>query len=97
MERDHISQRAATSGRRLLAALQEALGNHSEVVSIRGLGLMVGIELNRQCAELVGRALEEQRLLITVTRGTSLRLLPPLICEDSQIDDIAARVSRLLS
>ncbi|WP_347927235.1 aspartate aminotransferase family protein [Pseudomonas helvetica] len=97
MERDHLPQRAATSGRRLLAALQEALGNHSEVVSIRGLGLMVGIELNRQCAELVGRALDEQRLLITVTRGTTLRLLPPLICEDSQIDDIAARVSRLLS
>ncbi|WP_030129683.1 aspartate aminotransferase family protein [Pseudomonas sp. QTF5] len=97
MERDHIPQRAATSGRRLLAALQEALGNHSEVVSIRGLGLMVGIELNRQCAELVGRARDEQRLLITVTRGTTLRLLPPLICEDSQIDDIAARVIRLLS
>lgn len=97
MERDHIPQRAATSGRRLLAALQEALGNHSEVVSIRGLGLMVGIELNRQCAELVGRARDEQRLLITVTRGTTLRLLPPLICEDSQIDDIAVRVTRLFS
>ena len=97
MERDHIPQRAATSGRRLLAALQEALGNHREVVSIRGLGLMVGIELNRQCAELVGRARDEQRLLITVTRGTTVRLLPPLICEDSQIDDIAARVTRLFS
>lgn len=95
MERDHIPQRAATSGRRLLAALQEALGNHREVVSIRGLGLMVGIELNRQCAELVGRARDEQRLLITVTRGTTVRLLPPLICEDSQIDDVAARVTRL--
>jgi len=58
---------------------------------------MVGIELNRQCAELVGRARDEQRLLITVTRGTTLRLLPPLICEDSQIDDIAARVTRLFS
>lgn len=97
MERDHIPQRAATSGRRLLAALQKALGNHSEVVSIRGLGLMVGIELNRQCAELVGRARDEQRLLITVTRGTTLRLLPPLICDDSQIDDIAARVTWLFS
>lgn len=97
MERDHIPQRAATSGRRLLAALQEALGNHREVVSIRGLGLMVGIELNRQCAELVGRARDEQRLLITVTRGTTVRLLPPLICEDSQIDDVAARVTRLFS
>jgi acetylornithine aminotransferase len=97
MERDHIPQRAATSGRRLLAALQEALSNHPSVVSIRGLGLMVGIELDRNCAELVDRARDEQRLLITVTRGTTIRLLPPLICEDSQIDDIAGRVTRLLS
>ncbi|WP_443699312.1 aspartate aminotransferase family protein [Pseudomonas sp.] len=97
MERDHIPQRAATSGHRLLAALQEALSNHPGVVSIRGLGLMVGIELDRNCAELVGRARDEHRLLITVTRGTTIRLLPPLICEDSQIDDIAERVTRLLS
>ncbi|ONH51478.1 acetylornithine aminotransferase [Pseudomonas cedrina] len=97
MQRDHIPQRAAASGQRLLAALKRALGNHPEVVSVRGVGLMIGIELNRACAELVGRAREEQRLLITVTRGTTVRLLPPLICDDAQIDDIAARITRLLS
>lgn len=97
MQRDHIPQRAAASGQRLLAALKRALGNHPEVVSVRGVGLMIGIELNRPCAELVGRAREEQRLLITVTRGTTVRLLPPLICDDAQIDDIAARITRLLS
>ncbi|WP_455883477.1 acetylornithine/succinylornithine family transaminase [Pseudomonas putida] len=97
MQRDHIPQRAAASGRRLLAALKLALGSHPEVVSVRGIGLMIGIELNRPCAELVGRAREEQRLLITVTRGTTVRLLPPLICTDAQIDDIAARITRLLS
>lgn len=97
MARDQIPLRAAVSGRRLLATLQEALGNHPEVVSIRGLGLMVGIELNRPCAELVGRARDEQHLLITVTRGTTIRLLPPLICDDAQIDDIAERVTRLLA
>ncbi len=97
MQRDHIPQRAAASGRRLLAALKRALGNHPEVVSVRGIGLMIGIELSAPCAELVGRAREEQRLLITVTRGTTVRLLPPLICTDAQIDDIAARLTRLLS
>ncbi|MBN6772236.1 aspartate aminotransferase family protein [Pseudomonas granadensis] len=97
MQRDHIPQRAAASGRRLLAALELALGNHPEVVSVRGIGLMIGIELNGPCAELVGRAREEQRLLITVTRGNTVRLLPPLICDDAQIDDIAARITRLLS
>lgn len=97
MQRDRIPQRAAASGRRLLAALKLALGNHPEVVSVRGVGLMIGIELNGPCAELVGRAREEQRLLITVTRGTTVRLLPPLICDDAQIDEIAARITRLLS
>ncbi|WLG92384.1 aspartate aminotransferase family protein [Pseudomonas cucumis] len=97
MEREHIPQRAATSGHRLLAALHEALNNHPNVVSIRGLGLMIGIELDRNCAELVGRARDEQHLLITVTRGTTIRLLPPLICDEAQIDDIAERVIRLLS
>ncbi|TWC70898.1 aminotransferase class III [Pseudomonas sp. SJZ103] len=42
---------AAASGRR--AALKLALGNHPEVVAIRGIGLMVGVELNRPCGELV--------------------------------------------
>ena len=58
---------------------------------------MAGIELDRSCKELVGRALEEQRLLITVTRDTTIRLLPPLICDEAQIDDIVARVARVLS
>ncbi len=97
MEREHIPQRAATLGRRLLAALQEALGNHPNVVAVRGQGLMVGIELDRNCAELVDRARDEQHLLITVTRGTTIRLLPPLICDEAQIDEIAARVARLLA
>lgn len=97
MQRDHLPQRAAVLGQRLLAALQLALAGHPEVVSVRGLGLMVGIELNRPCAELVDRARDEQHLLITVTRGTTVRLLPPLICSEAQIDDIASRVTRLLS
>lgn len=97
MEREQIPQRAARLGRRLLATLQETLGDHPDVVSIRGLGLMVGIELDRNCTELVGRARDEQHLLITVTRATTIRLLPPLICDETQIDDIAARVTRLLA
>lgn len=97
LERDRTPERAAALGLRLLAGLQEALGDHPEVVAIRGLGLMAGIELNRRCGELVGRALDEQRLLITVTRDTIIRLLPPLVCDEEQIDDIVARMARLLS
>ena len=95
MERDGIAQRAALLGERLLAGLRLALGGHQGVQAIRGLGLMAGIELDRSCQELVGRALAEQRLLITVTRERTIRLLPPLICEEAQIDDIVARVASL--
>ncbi|UCV04612.1 aspartate aminotransferase family protein [Dechloromonas denitrificans] len=97
MESDAIPARAATLGRRLLAGLQDALSGHPNVIAVRGLGLMAGIELDRGCGELVGRALNEQQLLITVTRETTIRLLPPLVCSEAQIDDIVARVARLLS
>lgn len=97
MARDGMPQRAAVLGARLLAGLQQALGQHPDVVAVRGQGLMAGIELNRNCKELVGRALQEQRLLITVTRDTTIRLLPPLVCDAAQIDDIVARIDRLLS
>lgn len=97
MARDAMPARAAALGERLLAGLQWALGDHPRVIAIRGQGLMVGIELDRHCKELVGWALEQERLLITVTRDSTIRLLPPLICSETQIDDIVARVTRLLS
>ncbi|WP_304351503.1 aspartate aminotransferase family protein [Comamonas testosteroni] len=95
MERDGMAQRAALLGERLLAGLRLALAGHPDVQAIRGLGLMAGVELKRNCQELVGRALVEQRLLITVTRERTIRLLPPLICDEAQIDDIVARVASL--
>lgn len=97
MLRDALPVRAAALGERLLAGLQAALAAHPHVVAIRGQGLMVGIELDRPCQDLVGRALAEQRLLITVTRNTVIRLLPPLICDEAQIDEIVVRLTRLLA
>lgn len=97
MARDALPARAAVLGERLLTGLQGALKGHPQVVAIRGQGLMVGIELARSCKELVGLALEREHLLITLTRDTTIRLLPPLICSEAQIDDIVARVTRLLS
>lgn len=87
MQRECLPLHAAVLGERLLGRLQQALGDHPGVIAIRGRGLMIGIELNRPCKELVGRALAEQRLLITVTRDNTIRLLPPLICSEAQIDD----------
>ncbi len=96
MARDEMPQRAAVLGARLLAGLQQALHGRPDVLAIRGQGLMAGIELDRNCQDLVGRALAEQRLLITVTRERTIRLLPPLICDETQIDDIVARIAALM-
>ncbi|MFN4064445.1 MAG: aspartate aminotransferase family protein [Parazoarcus communis] len=97
MARDGLPMRAAVLGERLLAGLRKALVAHPGVRAVRGLGLMVGIELDQDCKALVGRALTEQRLLITVTRDTTIRLLPPLICNEVQIDEIVRRVAHLLT
>jgi acetylornithine aminotransferase len=70
----------------LLQGFTEALIAHDRVRDIRGLGLMIGIELDMDCSTLVQRALE-RRLLINVTAGNTVRLLPPLVMSD---DDAAA-------
>ena len=57
---------------------------------------MIGIELERDCGELVRRALDAG-LLINVTAGNVIRLLPPLIIDDSQADAIVDGVSELVS
>jgi acetylornithine aminotransferase len=56
---------------------------------------MIGIQLDRPCGELVTRALE-QGLLINVTADSVIRLLPPLIIDDDQADEIVDTVSRLV-
>ena len=96
MEREHLPERAARLGERLLQGLRANLDGLPGITDIRGLGLMVGIELDRPCDDLVHKALVQERLLISVTRSRTLRLLPPLICSEAQIDDITRRLTRLL-
>ena len=96
MERERLPQQAAVLGHRLLNGLRQALEGVPQVAAIRGLGLMVGIELNRSCNEIPLRALEEERVVLNVVCNNTIRLLPALICDEGQIDEIVARVTRLL-
>jgi acetylornithine aminotransferase len=65
------------------------------VVEVRGSGLMLGIELDRPCNELVREALEAG-LLINVTYDTIIRMLPPLVIDEAQADQIVALLSPLV-
>lgn len=97
LEQESIPERAEASGHRLQEGLRKHLANTPGVVAIRGQGMMVGIELEHPCSDLVGTSLTEQRLLISVTRDYTIRLLPPLICDETQIDDIVFRINELLN
>jgi acetylornithine aminotransferase len=78
IEQDGLLANAADVGAFIRADLGERLADLSGVKAIRGQGLMIGIELDRPCADLVGQALA-QKLLINVTHDNVVRLLPPLI------------------
>jgi len=91
MQRERLDQQASERGRYLLSSLVERLGSDPRVRSIRGMGLMVGVELDRPCAQLAAACLSRQ-LLINVTAENVVRLLPPLIIEESQIDEIVAKL-----
>ena len=65
------------------------------VVEIRGQGLMIGVELEKPCGVLVGRALDAG-LLINVTRDRVVRLLPPLILTKEEADQIITILAPLI-
>ena len=95
LEGERLWQRAAELGDSLLEALAQRLADNDGVVEIRGRGLMIGIELDRPCGELVERALE-QGLLINVTADRVVRLLPPLVMSDSEADQLTERLGALI-
>lgn len=66
------------------------------IVAIRGMGLMVGIQLDRQCGELVKQALLEHQMLINVTHGDTVRLLPPLTMTQDDAELIVTTVTTLI-
>jgi acetylornithine aminotransferase len=90
-----LVQRAEQLGHHLLEAFTRRLGGRPGVIAVRGLGLMLGIELDRPCPQLMTRALE-RGLLINVTANKVVRLLPPLIIDDEQAGTIVDEVSTLI-
>ncbi len=96
IERDGLVQRAADLGASMIKGFTQALAGNSAVTSIRGHGLMLGIELDRGCYELVKIALA-QGLLINVTADKTVRLLPPLILSDDEASQVVERVARLIN
>lgn len=95
IERDGLLARAEQIGQRIRSGIAKALAGVVGVVEIRGHGLMIGIELDRPCGELVGRALAAG-LLINVTAESVVRLLPPLVFDEAEADELVVRLAPLI-
>ena len=92
VEGEGLLHNAAVQGERLLAGLRTALAGHPDVAQVRGMGLMIGIELTRPIREVCLVAAREYGVLINVTRGQTIRLLPPLVIDAADVDRIVAGV-----
>ena len=91
-----LLENAARQGEHLLARLRIELEDHPQVRAIRGKGLMIGIELASPYRDLAQRAAQEHGLLINVTRGKIIRLLPPLTLQGKEVEMIVRAITRLL-
>lgn len=96
IEEQGLLENAARQGERLLARLRVELSEHPQVLAIRGRGLMIGIELATPQRDLAERAAREQGLLLNVTRGKVIRLLPPLTLDSKEVEMIVRAIARLL-
>ena len=96
MQEHNLPARAAELGERMMDGFQKSIGADSGVVSIRGKGMMIGIELAHKCPELVTKGLEAG-VLINVAAGNVVRLLPPYILTNDEADQIVDLVSGIIN
>ena len=91
----NLPERAAELGARMVNKFNQHLGNLNNVREIRGKGLMIGIEMDSPCTELVQKA-QDRGLLINVAVDNVIRLLPPLTITDEEADQICDGVISLV-
>jgi acetylornithine/N-succinyldiaminopimelate aminotransferase len=95
IEKDGLLDNAARMGEAIKGGLVAELAGVAGVKEIRGMGLMIGVELDRPCGDLVRRALEAG-LVINVTAEKVVRLLPPLIIKEAEARQLVATLAPLV-
>ena len=95
MHEEDLADRAARTGGAMLEQFQARLAANPRVREVRGRGLMIGIELDREAGHLKQAALERW-VLLNVTQERVIRLLPPLIIDDEQAEEIVEVVCDLI-
>ena len=91
IEEERLLENARNRGNQIVECLKRELRNYPDVVSIRGVGLMIGIQLNVDCSQITKIALENG-LLVNVTNSNVIRLLPPLIITHKEVEILLAKL-----
>ncbi|UOG18604.1 aspartate aminotransferase family protein [Acinetobacter sp. PK01] len=94
IEKENLIENAANMGSYIVQQLAQQLSDQK--VAVRGFGLMIGIELPKPCAELVHIARDQHQLIINVTAGSVVRLLPPLNITQEQADQLIQRLVTMI-
>ena len=94
MQKENIVANAAEKGAYIVEQLRSQLGDQN--VTVRGFGLMIGIELPKACGELVDIARDEYKTIINVTAGNVVRLLPTLNITQEQADQLIERLIKMI-
>ncbi|KTD18006.1 aspartate aminotransferase family protein [Legionella jordanis] len=96
IERDNLCEVVSRNSLILKEKLMLELGEHPHVRAIRGKGYMLGIELDRPANDARQIGLKHG-LLFNVTADTVIRLLPPLIISEAEIEDLVSRLSKTIN
>lgn len=94
IQKENLVENAAKMGSYVVEQLRNQLADQN--VSVRGFGLMIGIELPKACAELVDIARDEYKLIVNVTAGSVVRLLPTLNIRQEQADQLVERLVKMI-
>lgn len=90
LQQENAVENAAKVGAYIVDQLRHELANLN--VQVRGFGMMIGIELPKPCTEIVAIARDQYKLILNVTAGSTVRLLPPLNMTQAQADDLLQRL-----
>lgn len=93
--KDDLMAKAAALGEQMIARFKQAFANNPKVLDVRGKGMLIGIQLNRDCGDMVAKA-KAEGLLLNVTAGSVIRLLPPLILSEAEADIVVNTVIKLV-
>ena len=94
IQKENLVENAAKMGGYIVEQLRQQLADQN--VTVRGFGLMIGIELPKPCAELVDIARDEYKMIINVTAGSVVRLLPTLNITQAQADQLIERLVAMI-